>query len=170
MDGAIVTAETVLYTIATVLITLFVGVIIAKLAGRLIKRILAEAEINRLLKDSGLKAIDQRVASLVEITIYVITGLLILQALGLTQMTLGIVIVAGTLAIAAFLFLTLRTFIPNWIQGFSVRKELRKQIGKDIQIGTIKGRLLEVKPSYCVIKERERIYIPHRYTASSNFK
>lgn len=170
MDGAIGAAENLLYTIATVLITLFIGVIIAKLAGRLVKRILAEAEINRLLKDSGLKAIDQRVANIIEMAIYAITGLMILQALGWTQIALGIVIVAAALSLAAFIFLTMRTFIPNWVQGFSVRKELKKKIGQDVRIGTIKGNLLEVKPSYSIVKEREKIYIPHRYTASSNFK
>jgi hypothetical protein len=170
MDGALGAAENILYTITTVLITLFIGVILAKLLGRLVKRVLAEAEINRLLKDSGIKAIDQRVANIVEIAVYAITGLLILQGLGWTQVVLGIVIVASAAALVAFLFLTLRTFIPNWIQGFSVKKELRKKIGQEIEIGDVKGKLIEVKPSYSIVLEREKIYIPHRYTASSDFK
>lgn len=165
MDGALGIAENILYTGATVLVTIFLGFVVAKLLGRLVNRILSEAEINRLLKQSGIKAIDQRIARIVEIAVYVITVLVVLQQLGLTQIVIAIIVIATALALGLFLFLALKSNVPNFLKGFAVRKELKKHVGDIIEIGGVKGKLTKVGLIQSLIHEKEKIYIPHSYSA-----
>lgn len=157
-EGAVITA-----TIVTV--TILIGITLAKILGRVTQRLLAEAEVNRLLKQSGVKAIDQRVGSLVEWAIYSITGLTVLQELGLTRIAIGIVIIGGSTLIGLSILLALRSFVPNYVHGFKVRKELKNKIGKEVKIGMVEGKLLKIGRIQSIIMEKEKHYLPHSYTA-----
>lgn len=151
--------------ITTALVTLFVGIIIAKLAGKITKHILEQAEINRLLKESGIKAIDQRIAAIAEYTIYIFTALLILQELGLTRIVLTIVIVFAAAILTITLLISIRNVIPNLIHGIRVRKAYKDKVGKEVKIGYVKGKLKRIGPLQSIVHEKEDHYITHTYTA-----
>lgn len=158
-------AEGTIITITIVVVTILLGITIAKILGRVTKHVLAQAEVNRLLKQSGIKAIDQRVGAIVEYAVYVITILLVLQQLGLTRIVLGIIIIGGTLAIIISSALALRSIVPNMIHGWQVKKKLKHKIGKEVKIGMVKGKLEKVGMMQSIVLDKEKLYIPHSYTA-----
>jgi len=75
---------------AAAIIALLIGFILAKLIGRFAKRVFAEAELNRMFTAAGFNIMGDTLARFVEYTIYVITILVALQQLGLTELVIGI--------------------------------------------------------------------------------
>ena len=150
--------------LTTIVVTIFLGIILAKLLGKITKHVLEQAEINRLLRQSGVQAIDERIAKIVEYTIYAFAMLLILQELGLTRIVLGILIIAAAIVLTATILLAIRNFIPNMIHGPKVKKEYKDKIGKTVKIGSVKGKLLKIGIIQSVVSDREKHYITHTYT------
>jgi len=151
--------------IAVALITIFVGVIIAKLAGRVTKRVLAEAELNKILVRAGFKPMSDAVGALVEYCIYIATVLVLLQQFGLTEIVLGIIAIIALAVIAFSLTLTVRDFIPNAIVGLYIRKRMQSKLGKQVQIGAVKGRLEHFGVVASTIKNEDENYVPHLYSS-----
>ena len=152
------------------LIIFFVGFIIAKLASRIIKKLLAEAEINRILESAGCKPISNTIGTITQYIIYVITLLVILQQFGLTKLVLAIVFISATIVIIISLLLAIREFIPNFAAGIFVRKKLKPYLGKNIQIGTVKGKLKNYGLTGSMLVDKEEYYIPHLYTSKQKIK
>lgn len=153
------------------LIVFFVGFIIAKLTARILKKLLAEAELNRILESAGFKPISNSIASLVQYVIYTVTLFIILQQFGLTKIVLIIVVIIAFLVFAFSLLLAVRDFVPNAVAGLWLRKKLRPYIGKNIKIGNVKGRLKRVGVVSSIIKDEEEYHVPHLYASkySNNF-
>lgn len=161
----LVIAEDWIIRIVTALITLFLGIIAAKLISRIVKHVLAEVEINRLMKQSGLTSIDTRVAKIIEISLYAILGIIILQVLGLTRIVLFIVGGVFILGIVTSTILGFRDLIPNMYHGIKVRKLLKEKVGRKIKIGNVQGTLVKRGLLQVVIESGEQHYIPNAYAA-----
>ncbi len=149
------------------LVTLLIGFIIAKLAGRITRRILSEAEINRILAAEEMK-LDKAISRLVEYVIYAITLLVILQQFGLTKVVLGIIITVAVVIIGFSALLAIKDFIPNAITGLFIKGKLKKHLGKKVRIGIVSGKLVHVGIVESVIQDKEEHHIPHLYTSKEN--
>ena len=160
-------AEQWLGKMVVALITLFVGFIIAKLAGLLTKRVLHEAEINRVLATAGMK-LDEAIGRLVEYLLYVITLLVILNQFGLTKLVLGILITLAIALMAFSLLLAIKDFVPNAITGLFIRKKLKSNLGKKVKIGMVTGKLVHVGVVQSVVKDGGEHHVPHLYTSKEN--
>jgi len=150
--------------IVVALITLFIGFILAQIVGRLVKRVLSEAEINRVLAKAGMK-LDSTIGQIIEYIIYTITLLVILQQFGLTKLVFAIVIFLVALLLGFSLALAIKDFIPNAITGFFIRKKLKRQIGKNVRIGIVSGKLMHVGIVDSIVKDKEIHRVPHLYTS-----
>ncbi len=159
------TIEQWLTKIEIAIIIFFIGFIIAKLTSRILKKVLAEAEINRILETAGFKPISNTIASLVKYIIYIITVFIILQQFGLTKLVLAIIVITSTIILTISILLAIRDFIPNFAAGIFLRKKAKKFIGKQVQIGTVKGKLVNFGLMGSIIKNKEQYYIPHLYTS-----
>lgn len=164
------TIENFLTKIEIALIVFFVGFIIAKLASRILKKLLAEAEINRILETAGFKPISNTIASIVKYIIYTITLFIILQQFGLTKLVLAIIVIAATIIIIISLLLAIRDFIPNFVAGIFLRKKVKKFMGKYVQIGPVKGKLMHFGLTGSIMKNKEQYYIPHLYTSKQKIR
>ncbi len=147
-------------------VTFLVGFIIAKFAGRLTRRVLSEAEINRIAATAGMN-LDKRIGQLVEYVIYLITLLVILQQFGLTKLVFGILIFLALALIGFSLALAIKDFIPNFITGLFIRRKLKKQLGKTITIGMVSGKLVRVGLVASTITNHEEHNVPHLYTSKA---
>ncbi len=165
------TIENFLTKIEIALIVFFVGFIIAKLAARILRKLLAEAELNRILESAGFKPISNSIAALVQYVIYTATLFIILQQFGLTKIVLIIVVILAFLVFAFSFLLAVRDFVPNAVAGLWLRKKLKPYIGKNIKIGNVKGRLKRVGVVASIIKDKEEYHVPHLYASkySNNF-
>lgn len=149
------------------LVTLLIGFIIAKLAGRITRRILSEAEINRILATEDMK-LDKAISRLVEYVIYAITLLVILQQFGLTKLVLGIIITIAVVIIGFSALLAIKDFIPNAITGLFIKRKLKQNLGKKVRIGIVTGKLVHVGIVESVIQDKEEHHISHLYTSRQN--
>lgn len=156
--------------IAIAMITLFVGFIIAKLAGKIIKRVLTEAELNRILKAAGFRPLSDELARLAEYTILAATLIIIMQQFGITRTIANII---GALAIVIIIIgiaLAAREFIPNATAGLFLKKKIKKHYGKKITIDGIKGKLTKIGTTGITLKDKEQHYIPYTYLAKNKIK
>jgi len=151
--------------IAVALVTIFTGFIIAKLTGRIAKRIMAEAELNRILTAAGFKPLSDALAKILEYLIYTATLLVVLQQFGLTKLVLGIIAGVLIIIIGFSLLLAFRDFIPNFVARIFIRKKMKELIGQKIKIGSIKGRLEKFGLVASIIRDKDEHYVPHLYTS-----
>ncbi len=156
--------------IAIALITIFAGFILAKLAGKLAKRIMAEAELNKILSTAGLKPLSELLAKSIEYIIYFATILVVLQYYGLTKITIGIITAIAGIAIIFLLYIRIRDFFPNAITGIFLRRKLKKNIGKKVKIGEVTGILEGFGLTNSRIKNDDYHTVPHSYTSKHGIK
>ncbi|VVB81381.1 Mechanosensitive ion channel [uncultured archaeon] len=163
--------EEFLTKIEIAFIVFFAGFLIAKLSSRILKKFLAEAELNRILESAGFKPISNSIASIVQYIIYTATLFIILQQFGLTKIVLIIIVILAFLVIAVSFLLAVRDFVPNVVAGLWLRKKLKPHIGKNIKIGNVKGKLKRVGIVSSIIEDREEYHVPHLYASkhSNNF-
>ncbi len=150
---------------AIAIIILLAGFIIAKIAGKIVKRILAEADINKILAKTKLTPMSDALGGIVEYALYLATIIVVLQQFGLANITLWII---GTIAIVVIIFsltLAIRDFIPNAIAGLFIKKRLNANLGKQVKIGMISGRLEHVGIVASTIRNSDEQYVPHLYTS-----
>lgn len=167
---ALIKFEHIYIAILAAGITLFAGFLIAKLTGKLVKRIMVEAELNRILTKAGFKPLSDSLAHVVELLIYFATILIVLQQLGLTTIALGILSLLAILLLGFVLFLTVKNFIPNAIAGFLLRKELHQHLKKRVRIGTVKGTLSHAGIVASTLQNKDEHSIPHLYTSKHKIK
>jgi hypothetical protein len=151
--------------ISIALITLFIGFIIAKLAGKIAKKVLAEAELNRILTAAGFKPLSDAFGIIIEYFIYAATILVILQQFGLTYVVIGIIIAVTAAILLISLLLAIRDFIPNAIAGLFIRRKMKKLLGKKVQVGKIRGRLESVGIINSTIRDKDEHCVPHLYAS-----
>jgi hypothetical protein len=151
--------------IAVAMITIFAGFIIAKLTGKLAKRILKEAELNRILVAAGFRPLSDALGTIIEYLIYTATVLVVLHQFGLTQIVLAIIAILGAIIVAFSLLLAIRDFIPNAVAGLFMRRKIKKFIGKHVTIGRISGTLINYGIISSIIKNKDEHCVPHLYTS-----
>lgn len=147
------------------LLTLFIGFIIAKLAGKIAKRVMAEAELNRILVSAGFRPLSDALGIIIEYIIYTLTILVILQQFGLTSIVLNILATIATIIILFSLLLALRDFIPNAIAGLFIRKKMKKLLGEKVQIGSVSGTLEHIGIIGSTLRSKDEHCVPHLYTS-----
>lgn len=146
------------------LIILLIGFVIAKLAGRLVQRVLYEAEMDVLLKKAGAKvSFEAALSHIAEYFVYFITIIFALNQLGITVVVLYILAVAALAVLIISVFLGMRDFIPNFMAGWYIyRKELIKE-GQYVKINDVSGKLVKLSLLDARIrtKKGDLIYLPN---------
>lgn len=159
------TLHTIFTKISIALLTLFIGFIIAKLGGKITKRVMAEAELNKILVAAGFRPLSDALSIIIEYVIYAATILVILQQFGLAGIVLGIIITITAAAVLFSLLLAIRDFIPNAVAGLFIRKRLKHFLGKKIQIGNIAGTLEHIGIVKSTLRDKDEHCVPHLYTS-----
>jgi len=163
---ALVDALHTLFTkVSIAFLMLFIGFIIAKLAGKIAKRVLAEAELNRILTSAGFKPLSDAFGVIIEYIIYTITIFVILHQFGLTAIVLSILGVVGIIIVLFSILLSVRDFVPNAVAGLFIRKRLKMFLGKKVQIGNVSGRLEHVGIVNSILRNGGEHCVPHFYAS-----
>ena len=107
------------------LVILLAGFLIARLVGKLVRRLLNSLELNKLLKKLTRTNVhlEEIAESFTTYFIYFITVVIVLQHLGLATTVLNMIAGAVIIIIILSTFLGIKDFIPNAIAGlFCVKK------------------------------------------------
>ena len=121
-------------------ITLFVGLLISRIIGKTARRMLAEAELSKLFAAKGARSIGDIIGGSIEGLLYLVTGIIVLQQLGLAHIVLNAGIILLLLLAAIIIFFAVRE-IPNLITGFLMKKNVERLAGAQVQVGSIEGKL-----------------------------
>ncbi|MBW3002692.1 mechanosensitive ion channel family protein [Candidatus Woesearchaeota archaeon] len=156
--------------IITAIIILLIGFIIAKLVGRLIQRILHEAELDNLLKKAGAKvSFELALAHIAEYFVYFITIIFALNQLGITTFVLYVLAIGAITILIISVFLGLRDFIPNFMAGWYIyRRDLIKE-KQNVKINGVSGRVVKLSLLDTRIKTKkgDLIYMPNSVVIKS---
>ncbi|MFH0978473.1 MAG: mechanosensitive ion channel domain-containing protein [Candidatus Woesearchaeota archaeon] len=142
---------------------ILIGIIVGKVVGRLVQRILKEAELKTLSKKMHLKvAPDALIGTLCTLTIYFIAIIAALNQLGLTRPVLFLSASALLIILIISTFLGLRSFFPNLVAGFKLKKKYPAK-GKRLRLKGLHGRLEHIGMTETLIETEtgDKIYVPN---------
>jgi len=136
---------------------LLIGVLFARFLSRLMYKILNEIKLNVILKDEfGIKLpLEEFFSRTVEYIIYFVTIIMALNQLGLTTTILYILLVVILIIIIILIVLAFKDFMPNLTAGFYINKTKNIKKGDNIEIDTVKGKILDIDLIETKIKTKE---------------
>ena len=147
-------------------IVALVGLILARLLGKLTQRILQEVEIDKLIhKTFGVEtALDEAVSLVVSWLTFSITFLLVLNMLGLDSILIkrvGVIIIG---VIFMSVLLTLQYAIPNISAGLMMRQKGIIAKGDILTMKAISGKVTHLGMFEVILstKDKESVYIPNQ--------
>ncbi len=148
-------------------IVLLLGFIAGRLLGKLVERLLEEAEINKALENAIRinLPVDEVVASLVMYSIYFFSIILAIDMLNIS----GLLFNAAAIVIAAVIILSvmlaLKDFIPNVFGGVFLHQKANVKKGDVIRIGSLEGKVLSVDlvDTKIETKAGDLIFAPNSY-------
>lgn len=148
--------------VATAII--LIGLIAARIISRVIKKILNELELNKLLKEKAdiNMPMEEFISSLTKYIIYLIAVIWALSELGLQKIILYIIISILLLILVSFIVLAFKDFIPNITAGFFIHQKKIIKIGDLIKVKDIEGEVINISMVETTIKAKgDTIYIPN---------
>lgn len=153
-------------------IILFVGLISGQLLSRLIKKLLTEVQLDKMLNlATGISIkLESSIASITKYLIYFVFLLWALENLGLGSIILNILAAGVVVLIIIGLLLAIKDFVPNAVAGIFIL--FKKIVEKDdeVKIGTITGKVVEVELIETIIKTKsgDTIYVPNSNLIKEN--
>ena len=157
-------SENIINIVSALLVILF-GLIITNILSNIVKKLLKDIEINRIIKEQlkiNIKLEDFAAAS-IKYLIYLITAILALKSLGLSIRILQILFIVIFIAIILFVVMAFKDWIPNLVSGFYIIKNNKIVKGDKITINSISGKVLGVNMLETKIEtnNKEIIFIPN---------
>lgn len=166
--------EPLLTKIAVTTIILLAGFILARIVGKFIERLLAEVELNNIIRkatDTKTRA-EEWISSIITYLIYFITIIMALAQLGVETYIIYLISAAIILIIVISVFLGIKDFVPNLVAGFFIYRKGFLNEGDFIEYKSIKGKVIKITlvETRIETKGNDIIYIPNSLLAKSEFK
>src|SRR3989344_710402 len=151
--------------VVTALLILIFGLLIANILNNIIRKLLRDIEINKIIKEQlkiNIK-VEEIAASVIKYLIYAGTVIIALNKLGFSTRILQIILLVFILLALVFIALAFKDWIPNLVSGFYIIKNKKLLKGDDITINDIKGKVLQVNLIETKIEtnNKEIIFIPN---------
>ncbi|MBS1266671.1 MAG: hypothetical protein MAG795_00639 [Candidatus Woesearchaeota archaeon] len=146
-------------------ILLLGGIILAKVIGRVIEKLLKEIELNRFIKKTtSLKiSVEELIANIVTYFLYFISVVAALDQLGIATTVLHFISIAAIIIVVSSILIGLRDFFPNVLAGIHLYQKRILEEGDKIKVGDVKGTVVKVSMTEIRIKTKKQdiIYIPN---------
>ncbi|MBI2147723.1 mechanosensitive ion channel [Candidatus Woesearchaeota archaeon] len=152
-------------TILVAVLILLIGFIIAKVASKIVHRLLAEFELSAALKKATGKAIQvEKIGGIIiEYFVYFITVIMVLNQLHITTTVLHMISAAVLVVIVISISLAVKDFIPNAIAGIYLLKNSVVKVGEVIRVKGIEGKVTSITlvETKLETKEGDTVYVPN---------
>lgn len=133
------------YNIIAAIIILLIGFIAGKLVYRLSYKILKELEIGKAFQKAGIDMpIEKKISKILSYLIYFATVIFALNQLKIATPLLYILFTAVMIVIITTVLLSVKDFIPNMFAGFYIYYKGLLNIGDEIEVNGLKGRITEI--------------------------
>ncbi|MBI3033874.1 mechanosensitive ion channel [Candidatus Woesearchaeota archaeon] len=164
---ALMLVSTVVNRIVVAAVVLLVGLIAARLLGKLVERILREIELNRIIYNVSKVSIpaDEVVGSLAKYAIYFFSILTALEILSLQAVILNTVAIIISVIIVLSVILSLKDFISNVGAGIFIHQRGAVHKGDLISVDELEGSVLGIDLVDTRIETRAHdiIFVPNSY-------
>jgi len=166
ISNSIVTNQFMLKVVTAVII-LLVGFVIGRIAGKLILKLLKEIDFDKTIKKTtGYEGSTARIISRsLSYLIYFLSILVALESLGLSAFILNMILLAIIMIIVISFLLAIKDFIPNFIAGFTVRRNNLFNKGDKIKVGSVEGKILKISllDTHVVTPKKDLVVVPNSY-------
>jgi small-conductance mechanosensitive channel len=153
-------------------IVLLIGFIIGKLAGKILQWFLRTLKINKRIKDiTGTQfRAEQFLSGTLSTGIYFIVIIMALTVLGMAPLIVTILSIGIIVLIFAMVILSIKDFVPNYVDGFRVRQRLDE--GDKVIIKNVSGRVQDMTWTdvKIIVKNGDVLYIPNSLFLKEGFK
>ena len=131
--------------IIVAVIYILIGLILGRLAEKLVFKILTEFKIKYILSKFNIKIFSERfISKFIKFIIYFIAIIFVLNALNITKIVLwGIVILIFLLIALSFLF-GAKDFIKNVSRGIKIKRRGKILVGQNLKVNNIHGKVIGV--------------------------
>lgn len=132
--------------IAGALLILFIGFIIGRVIGQLIKRMLRGINLDRnVRKTLGTRfSLENAIAQVITILIYAAAVIMTLDYLDLTTVILTIITTAIIVILAVSLLLAVKDLLPNFFAGITLKYRRDFKDGDIISVKGVTGKVEEI--------------------------
>ncbi len=147
-------------------IVLLVGVILSRMAGKLILRMLSDLDVNQMVKKAfGADVpIDEMTSLVSSWALYAISVLISFNVLGID--VLVVQLLGGVLffVLLVSMIIALQHAVPNLYAGFALRRQKMVLRGDQLKLRSLTGTVAHtgLMQVTLVTKEKETVYIPNR--------
>lgn len=158
--------------ITSALITLIVGIILARVCSNFIKRLLEEIELDKLVKKVGFVVPFGNYFYLgVRYLIYFGTLVLALRELGFSNKGLEMLFILVFALVIIFIILAFKDTLPSLVARFIFLGKYKLKKGDKIKVDNIEGIIQEIGLLETKIKHNEEfIFIPNSILAKKVIK
>ncbi len=164
-EKAVEVLKPIYLNIIAAFLILFAGIIVGKIFGKLVKKVLHEIELNKIThKATSLKlSIEEFTGGFVQYFVYFITVIMALNQLNVTTTVLSMVGGAVIILIVVSIILAIKDFIPNVFAGFYIYRNKFIKVGEIIKVKGMEGEVKEVNLFETRIEtiSGDTIYIPN---------
>ncbi len=121
------------------------GILVGNIFSVVGKKTLQSFEIERILSDLGVRfPIEEFFSSFLKYGIYIVGLILGLGFLGLDKIFLYAVLFIILGLLIAFILLSFKDLIPNFIAGFIIFMKGKIRVGEVVEIDTIEGKVIHI--------------------------
>jgi len=146
-------------------VILLIGIVAAGILSKLVKRVLHELEVDKILKNqAGVRIpLEDVLSSIVKYLVYSVAVVMALTQLGLNTIVLYILLFVMLFMLFAFIVLAFKDFIPNFSAGFFIHQKGMIKKGDYIIVNGAEGRVVNVSLIETEIEtnKKDRIFIPN---------
>jgi len=163
-------APELLTNLTAALLIMGFGIIVGNVFSILVKKVLQSFEVERILKDQGVRfPIEDFVGSLLKYTTYIVGLILGLTFLGLQLIVLYIILFIILGLLIGFILLAFKDFVPNFVAGFVLHRNNKIQKGETVQLDSLEGKVVETNMLEVRIKttDGDTVVIPNILVARS---
>ena len=157
-------SEGFLIKIIAAIAVLLIGLIAARIISKIVKKILHELELNRILKEqAGVRLpVEEFISTLIKYLIYFIAIIWALAELGLQTVILYIILTVFLTILVSFIVLAFKDFIPNITAGFFIHQKNMIKKGDIIKVKDIEGKVIRINMIETTIKVNgNTVYVPN---------
>lgn len=163
----------VLKDVIVALVILIVGFILGKIIGRIVEKAFKAIDLDKgIKKTSGIRySVSAIIGTVVAYVIYLVTILLALDQLKLTQRIIMFIAIIAVIIIIIAVLLSIKDFIPNFIAGLTLNNKGLIDDGDFLKIKDMEGVVEKIGLLETIIRTKsdEIIYIPNSTLAKSEF-
>ncbi len=159
--------------LATAILILVLGLIFGSVGKKIVKRLLEEFEIGKILKKEGVKLnVVDFFAESFKYVIYFIAIIWALTEIGLSTIVFQIILGLILTMLVVFLVLAFKDFIPNVTAGLFMQQKGLIKKGYIIKMDSIEGKVIAITLTETKIKTEkgELILIPNSLLTKKEIK